>query len=58
MKRTAVFATLAMLSSRAVLVFARSQQTFRWALLLLSPIAEGLLLPALQLAVQSFQSFQ
>ncbi|CAJ1335098.1 unnamed protein product [Effrenium voratum] len=44
-KRTAVFATLAMLSSRAVLVFARSQQTFRWALLLLSPIAEGLLLP-------------
>ncbi|CAK9052120.1 unnamed protein product [Durusdinium trenchii] len=44
-KRTAVFAIVAMISTRGVLVTARNPETFRFSILVLSPMAEGLLLP-------------
>lgn len=44
-KRTAIFAILAMIGSRAMLILARNPETFRWAVLVVSPMAEGLLLP-------------
>lgn len=45
-KRTAIFATAAMISTRLVLITARNPETFRLAMLVFSPMAEGLLLPA------------
>lgn len=45
-KRTAIFATAAMISTRMVLITARNPETFRLAMLVFSPMAEGLLLPA------------
>lgn len=47
-KRTAIFAILAMIGSRAMLILARNPETFRWAVLVVSPMAEGLLLPVAQ----------
>ena len=44
-KRTAIFAILAMIGSRAMLIWAKNPETFRWAVLVVSPMAEGLLLP-------------
>ena len=45
-KRTAIFAIVAMMGSRLMLILARNPETFRWAVLVVSPMAEGLLLPA------------
>jgi len=44
-KRTAIFATAAMISTRMVLITARNPETFRLAMLVFSPMAEGILLP-------------
>lgn len=44
-KRTALIAISAMLSTRLLLLFARRPETFRFAMLFVSPMAEGLLLP-------------
>ncbi|CAE6963929.1 unc-22 [Symbiodinium natans] len=51
-KRMAVFATAAMFATRAMLVLAQSPDTFQLALLLLSPVAEGLLLPVFLVALK------
>jgi F0F1-type ATP synthase membrane subunit c/vacuolar-type H+-ATPase subunit K len=37
-----------MIGSRAMLILARNPETFRWAVLVVSPMAEGLLLPVAQ----------
>ncbi|CAE7771797.1 Ttn [Symbiodinium pilosum] len=51
-KRMAVFATVAMFVTRAMLVLAQSPDTFKLALLLFSPVAEGLLLPVFLVALK------
>ncbi|CAE7949925.1 Ttn, partial [Symbiodinium sp. KB8] len=51
-KRMAVFATVAMFVTRAMLVLAESADTFQLALLVFSPVAEGLLLPVFLVALK------
>eukprot|EP00439_Symbiodinium_sp_Y106_P051756 s3186_g6.t3 len=55
-KRMAVFATVAMFVTRAMLVLAESSDTFQLALLVFSPVAEGLLLPVFLVALKRLTS--